>query len=175
MPWDAGRVPDALRAYATRIPPGSRMLIPGCGSAYEAYYLLENGFEVEAIDFSEAAVQIGKANLGCFGDRIRLADFFSFEYGLPYDVVYERAFLCALPPRVWAQYAERMAQILRPGGDLAGFFFLKETQQGPPFGISEAKLRGLLDTSFEQVDERPVADSLPVFQGAERWQVWRRR
>lgn len=175
MPWDAGRVPDALRTYAARTQPGSRILIPGCGSAYEAYYLLENGFDVEAIDFSDAAVAIGKANLGCFGDRIRLADFFSFEYGLPYDVVYERAFLCALPPRAWLEYAERMAQLLRPEGHLAGFFFLKETQKGPPFGISEGGLHELLDPAFEQLEERSVTDSLPVFQGAERWQVWRRR
>ena len=174
-PWDAGRVPDALRAYAKRVAPGSRILIPGCGSAYEAYYLLENGFDVLAIDFSPAAIEIAQANLACFAEHIRLADFFSFDFGVPYDAVYERAFLCALPPRLWPQYAKRMAELIRRGGDLAGFFFLRETEKGPPFGTSPAALQALLERDFEQVEDAPVGDSLAVFQGAERWQVWRRR
>jgi SAM-dependent methyltransferase len=175
MPWDAGKVPDALRAYVRRITPGARILIPGCGSAYEAYYLIENGFDVLAIDFSPAAVEIAQRNLGCFADRIRLADFFTFEFGDPHDVLYERAFLCALPPRIWPRYPPRAAQLLRPGGELAGFFFLKQTEKGPPFGASPEMIRALLEPWFDLTEDLPVADSLPVFQGAERWQVWRRR
>ncbi|HWQ37195.1 MAG TPA: methyltransferase [Burkholderiales bacterium] len=174
-PWDAGRVPDALRAYAKRLRPGTRILIPGCGSAYEAYYLIENGFDVLAIDFSPAAVDAARRTMGCFADHVKLADFFDFDIGEPYDVVYERAFLCALPPRIWPQYPTRMKQVLRPGGELAGFFFFRETEKGPPFGTSPQALHALLDPGFEQVEERPVDDSIPVFQGAERWQVWRRR
>ncbi|MEK6209847.1 MAG: methyltransferase domain-containing protein [Pseudomonadota bacterium] len=174
-PWDAGKVPDALRDYAKRIKSGSRILIPGCGSAYEAYYLAENGFDVLAIDFSPAAVELAKKNLSRFGDIVRLADFFEFDYGKPYDVIYERAFLCALPPRMWPQYPPRTAQLLRPGGELAGFFFFEATEKGPPFGTSPEALHALLDPSFELVEDKAVTDSIPVFQGFERWQVWRRK
>ena len=100
-PWDAGKVPAALREYLPQMPEGARVLIPGCGSAYEAGYLAENGFDVLAIDFSPAAVELARKNLSRFGDIARLADFFEFDYGKPYDVIYERAFLCALPPRMW--------------------------------------------------------------------------
>ena len=174
-PWDAGKVPDALRDYTKRIKSGSRILIPGCGSAYEAGYLAENGFDVLAIDFSPAAVELAKKNLSRFGDIVRLADFFEFDYGKPYEVIYERAFLCALPPRMWPQYAPRMAQLLRPGGELAGFFFFRETEKGPPFGTTPEALHALLDPHFELVEDRVVTDSIPVFQDAERWQVWRKR
>ena len=174
-PWDAGKVPDALREYVMRIKTGSRILIPGCGSAYEAGYLAENGFDVLAIDFSPAAVELAKKNLSGFGDIVRLADFFEFDYGKPYDVIYERAFLCALPPRMWPQYAPRTAQLLRPGGELAGFFFLRETEKGPPFGTTPEALHALLAPHFDLVEDRVVADSIPVFQDAERWQVWRKR
>lgn len=174
-PWDAGKVPAALREYLPRIPKGGRVLIPGCGSAYEAGYLAENGFDVLAIDFSPAAVELAKKNLSRFGDIARLADFFEFDYGKPYDVVYERAFLCALPPRMWPQYPPRTAQLLRPGGELVGFFFFKETENGPPFGTSPKALHALLDPCFELVEDKAVTDSIPVFQGAERWQIWRRR
>ena len=174
-PWDAGKVPHALRNYAKRIKSGCRILIPGCGSAYEAGYLAENGFDVLAIDFSPAAVELAKKNLSRFGDIVRLADFFEFDYGKPYEVIYERAFLCALPPRMWPQYAPRMAQLLRPGGELAGFFFFRETEKGPPFGTTPQALHALLDPHFDLVEDRMATDSIPVFQDAERWQVWRKR
>jgi hypothetical protein len=57
---------------------------------------------------------------------------------------------------------------------LAGFFFLGETPKGPPFGIDEAELDRLLGGAFEKVNDEPAADSIPVFAGRERWQVWRR-
>jgi len=174
-PWDAGKVPDALRDYTKRIKSGSRILIPGCGSAYEAGYLAENGFDVLAIDFSPAAVELAKKNLFRFGDIVRLADFFEFDYGKPYEVIYERAFLCALPPRMWPQYAPRMAQLLRPGGELAGFFFFRETEKGPPFGTTPEALHALLEPHFDLVEDRMATDSIPVFQDAEHWQIWRKR
>jgi len=174
IPWDAGKVPASLQEYALNLSPRVRVLIPGCGSAYEACYLAENGFDVLAIDFSAAAVDLAKKNLSRFSDIVRLADFFEFDYGKPYDVIYERAFLCALPPRLWPQYTPRMAQLLRPGGELAGFFFFQETERGPPFGTTPDALHALLDPCFELVEDKAVTDSIRVFQGLERWQVWRR-
>ncbi|HKQ24001.1 MAG TPA: methyltransferase domain-containing protein [Burkholderiales bacterium] len=175
IPWDAGKVPAALQEYLPRIRKGGRVLIPGCGSAYEAGHLAENGFDVLAIDFSPAAVELGKRNFPRFSDVVRIADFFDFDSGMPYDLVYERAFLCALPAQMWPQYAARVAQLLRPNGELAGFFFLKETEKGPPFGTSPHALHALLDPYFELVENKAVTDSIPVFQGSERWQVWRKR
>lgn len=175
IPWDAGKVPDSLRQYLPRLRPGTRILIPGCGSAYEACYLAENGFDVLAIDFSPAAVALAKKNLAGFGDIVRLADFFEFDPGKPFDVIYERAFLCALPRKMWSGYAERCAQLLNPDGVVAGFFFFAETPKGPPFGTSQPELDALLNPHFERIEDQPVTDSIEVFSGKERWQVWRRK
>lgn len=175
IPWDAGKVPVSLQAYARNLAPGLRALIPGCGSAYEAAYLSDKGCEVLAIDFSAAAVEAARKNLAGFGKIVRLADFFDFDFDRPYDVIYERAFLCALPPRMWPQYARRTAQLLRSGGELVGFFFFRQTEKGPPFGMTQEALHALLDPCFELIDDQAVTDSIPVFQDAERWQVWRRR
>jgi SAM-dependent methyltransferase len=175
IPWDAGRVPAALRQYLPQMPPGARVLIPGCGSAYEAGYLAENGFDVLAIDFSPAAVERARRHLAGFGSIVLEADFFSFASGAPFDVIYERAFLCALPRKMWAAYPDRCAQLLKPGGIIAGFFFFAETPKGPPFGTSQGELDALLRPRFALTDDRPVADSIEVFAGRERWQVWRRR
>jgi len=114
-PWDAGRVPARLQQYAREMKPGARVLIPGCGSGYEAYFLADAGFDVLAIDFSAAAVEVAKANLGRFADLVRLADFFAFDAGPAYDVMFERAFLCALPRKMWGDYSRRTRNWLRPG------------------------------------------------------------
>ncbi len=174
-PWDAGKVPAALQEYARNLSPGARVLIPGCGSAYEAAYLSDKGFDVLAIDFSPAAVEAARKNLGGFRAMVRQADFFKFDFGRPSDVIYERAFLCALPRTKWRGYADRCAELLKPNGIIGGFFFLADTARGPPFGTSPAELDALLMRQFERVDDQPVTDSIEVFAGKERWQVWRRR
>jgi SAM-dependent methyltransferase len=174
-PWDAGKVPVALRDWLPKIKPGARILIPGCGAAYEAYYLAEHGFEVLAIDFSPAAVELARRNLACFGDIVKLADFFEFDAGTGFDIIYERAFLCALPRKTWQRYAERCAQILRPGGSAAGFFFFGDSPKGPPFGTSQHELDALLGPAFALAEDGPVEDSIAVFAGNERWMVWSRK
>ncbi|MBN3782480.1 SAM-dependent methyltransferase [Burkholderia sp. Ac-20345] len=45
----------------------------------------------------------------------------------------------------------------------------------PPFGIERAELDALLTPHFELIEDLPVTDSLPVFEGHERWLTWRRR
>lgn len=174
-PWDAGRVPLRLQQYARTLPAGARILIPGCGSGHEAHFLADAGFDVLAIDFSPAAVAAARANMGAFAERVQLADFFACEVPRPFDVMIERAFLCALPRKLWPDYAARTAEVLGPGGLIAGFWFFHDAPKGPPFGTSEAELHALLEARFERIEDEPVTDSIPVFQGRERWQVWRRR
>lgn len=172
-PWDAGQVPTPLREYAATLAPGSRILIPGCGSAHDAVWLAHAGFDVIAVDFSPAAVEVARQTLGEFAHVVRVADFFDFDAGAHFDVIYERAFLCALPRKMWAGYAPRCAQLLAPGGRLAGFYFFADTPKGPPFGTSQAELDALLVPGFERIEDKPVEDSIEVFRGKERWQVWR--
>jgi len=174
-PWDAGRVPEALGQFLKTEPRGQRVLIPGCGSGYEVRAFAEAGFETLAIDFAPAAVERAQRTLGPLAHLVRLLDFFEFDFAQPFDLIYERAFLCALPRRVWPAYAPRGAELLRPGGRLAGFFFFDEGERGPPFGLKGGELEALLGERLDRVTDAAVSDSIPIFAGKERWQVWARR
>lgn len=174
-PWNAGGVPAALATYAAGRGDRPRTLIPGCGHAWEAGWLAAQGWAVTALDFSPTAVAVARATLGDWPGRLVCADFFDFVPEEPFDLIYERAFLCAIPRRLWAGYGQRMHELLAPGGVLAGFFFFGDEGRGPPFAIRPETLRALLEPWFECADDRPVDDSIGIFSGRERWQVWRRR
>ncbi|VVE28566.1 thiopurine S-methyltransferase [Pandoraea anhela] len=175
MPWDAAGVPKALQDFVAGEGVPRATLIPGCGAAHEAAWLDAQGWPVRAIDFSPVAVESAKAQLGPRASLVEHADFFTYMPPFTPDVVYERAFLCALPRNLWQDYAQRMAQLLPSGARLAGFFFLRETPKGPPFGIGRDGLDALLSADFVCEDAWPIDDSVPVFAGAEHWMVWRRR
>ena len=183
-PWDAGRAPAALAEFVARHPAPRHTLIPGCGSAWDAAYLAECGWPVTALDFSPVAVTTAQAILSRCAEQGRVpatavdlicADFFRFEPRRPYQLIYERAFLCALPRKLWADWGRRVAELLPPDALLAGFFFFCEQPKGPPFGILPEELAELLAPHFVLIEDTPVDDSIPVFAGRERWQVWQRR
>jgi SAM-dependent methyltransferase len=170
-PWDAGSVPARLAQWLRSRPRGQRVLVPGCGAGYEVQAFADRGDDVLGIDFSEAALE----RAGNLGGRVRQADFFALDEE-PFDLVYERTFLCALPRRRWPEWGARIPTLVRPGGLLAGFFFFDDNERGPPFGISQGALRALLEPQFALTEDQPVpaAESVPVLAGKERWQVWKR-
>ena len=173
-PWDAGKVPAAFADFIARQPAPCNTLIPGGGSAWEAGHLAEHGWPVTALDFSPLAVDAAREVLGNLAVDLVCADFFSFSPRRPYQLIYERAFLCALPRKLWADWGQRVAELLPPNGLLAGYFFICDQPKGPPFGILPDQLDELLAANFERIEDAAVNDSIPVFLGKERWLVWRR-
>jgi cyclopropane fatty-acyl-phospholipid synthase-like methyltransferase len=148
------------------------VLVPGCGSGYEVQHFADHGDHVLGIDFSEPALSRARK----LALPVRLADFFALDEP-PFDLVYERTFLCALPRSRWPEWSARMPKMVRPGGLLAGFFFFDDNERGPPFGIAQPRLRALLEPAFDLVDDEqvPAEESVPVLAGKERWQVWKRQ
>jgi SAM-dependent methyltransferase len=176
-PWDFGGVPAAVSEYLTSHPAGGRVLIPGCGSGYELAAFAAAGYDALAIDFAPAAVARAQERLGQpLARRVVLDDFFRRHFGAPFDLIYERTFLCALPPDLRSAYARRMTELVRPGGLIVGFFFFENTpvEDGPPWGLAPGAIEKLLGKNFHRVQDRPVSDSLPIFLNKERWQEWRR-
>ena len=196
LPWDQHEVPAPLRRALTQDPatsgiPGSpaRVLIPGCGSGYELECLAGAGYDALAIDISPPAIARARGLVGTYAERVQLADCFALatdpDHRGGYDWIYERAFCCALPPRLWATWGEAMAALVAPGGVLAGVFHvdpdpelaIQAKRRGPPFAIRAGELALLLEPNFVCIDDCsvPHEESIPVFRGKERWMVWRRR
>jgi hypothetical protein len=172
-PWDQAGVQPQFEAFAAAHA-DLAVLIPGCGNAWEARWLAERGRTVRAIDFAPNAVANARAALGSHADVVEQADFFAYAPPFAPGWVFERAFLCALPPAQRTRYAQRLAALLAPGALLAGYFFIGEPQKGPPFPMLRDTLDALLTPYFTLIDDQPATNSLPVFAGRERWMVWRR-
>jgi SAM-dependent methyltransferase len=177
MAWDQHGVPAALIHFLEGNSKKGTALIPGCGSGYEVKAFHEFDWRPLAVDFSPAAVERAHAVLGELASAVQLADFFKGELGGPFDVVYERTFLCSLPPERWTAYAQRMAELLKPGGRLVGLFAYGEEDEPPPFPLTRASARSLFGAQFMLAEDHaiPAEQSLPLFVGKERWQVWRRK
>ncbi len=178
QPWDLGKVPPDLPAFLgeTRVEP-TRVLIPGCGTGYEVRAFHEAGHDVLAIDFSGPAVAQAKAALGPLGDKVVQMNFFKHDFGEDrFGLVYERGFLCSIPRERWPEYAAKMAQIVRPGGAIVGLFLYGEEPEPPPFPLTESLAESLLGPWFELTRSKPASpETVPVYQGMERWQEWVRR
>jgi trans-aconitate methyltransferase len=177
-PWDKGGVPQALQEFIKKAERPMATLIPGCGLGHEVALLGQSGWDVVAIDFSSKAVASARANIGKWSSHVIEADFFQYQPERHLELIYERAFLCALPPAMRGDIVARWASLLPAGGLLAGFFYIDDSAErslkGPPFSIARDELTDLMQPYFELLEERTVSDSLAVFEGKERWQVWRR-
>ncbi|MES2923504.1 MAG: methyltransferase domain-containing protein [Verrucomicrobiota bacterium] len=174
LPWDLGHTPGHLEAFLQQLQNPGRVLIPGCGSGYEVKCFHDAGHDVIAIDFCESAVAHARKVLGPLGDKVRQGDFFKHECGeTRYDFIYERGFLCSLPPSLWQDYAARMSHLLAPGGKLFGLFLYGDEPEPPPYPLQEKTARDILGKHFRLTNTTAVeVPSVPVYQGMEYWQQW---
>ena len=156
--WDIGAASPPLTDYIDQIPAAQRarrVLIPGCGNAYEAQYLLDAGFsDITVLDIAPTALHQLRLRLDDAGpdpdwaQRLHLvcADFFTFSGA--FDLILEQTFFCALDPGLRNAYARKMHELLAPGGKLVGVLFDRTFEGGPPFGGSTAEYRQLFEPLF---------------------------
>lgn len=136
--WDIGYVSTPLKEYIDQLNNKElKILIPGCGNAYEAEYLVSKGFKnVFLIDWSETALDNFKKRAHEIPDsHLFCEDFFKHEE--KYDLIIEQTFFCSLDPAERANYAKKMHGLLNNKGKLAGLLFNDRLNDDvPPFGGS---------------------------------------
>ena len=171
--WDARATTPPLRAYFDQLDVAQqpRILIPGAGRAYEAEYLHRAGFRhVFVADLAPEALQALAARVPDFpAEHLLLTDFFALPNAVPYDLIVEQTFFCALNPALRPAYAQQCAALLRPGGTLMGVLF--DTDFGPvsepPFGGTKEEYQGYFAPYFAFRHFATAINSLPPRRGRE--------
>jgi len=174
--WDLGEISTPLKQYIDQLADKEiRILIPGCGNAYEAAYLLEHGFkQVTCIDISPSLCDELEKRLGKSGLRVICGDFFT--HSGQYDLILEQTFFCALSPALRENYAKHMASLLPKGGKLAGVLFnCVFEKEGPPFGGDAGEYRVYFEPFFYLKHFAPCYNSISPRSGNELFMVLERK
>ncbi|WP_299824617.1 methyltransferase domain-containing protein [uncultured Pontibacter sp.] len=171
--WDTGAITTPLKSYFDQLENKTlRILIPGCGNAYEAEYLFRNGFKhVYLVDIALAPLQNFAERVPDFPkEQLLHQDFFELEG--KYDLMVEQTFFCALEPSLRPAYAQKAASLLEPGGKLAGLLFsITFDKAGPPFGGSKEEYEVYFKPYFRFKHFSQAYNSIPPRQGSELFMV----
>jgi methyl halide transferase len=166
--WDLRQVSPPLKAYFDQVQNKDiSILIPGCGSAHEANYLLSLGFkDITLVDISEALVGALRTKLAGTGLKVLCQDI--FEHEGQYDLIVEQTLFCALDPSLRARYADKMQGLLSEQGKLVGVLFGTVFEKaGPPFGGSREEYLALFSDKFNIRKMDNCYNSVAQRQGSE--------
>lgn len=149
--WDIGHASPAITEYMSQYHnKNAAILIPGCGNAYEAEYLVENGFNnITLIDIAPKAVELLKVKFAHIPQVKILCEDFFLHLG-KYDLMIEQTFFCALPLVKRNDYAKKAASLLNKNGRIIGVLFDKTFERpGPPFGGNTGEYKTIFSPYFD--------------------------
>lgn len=147
---------------------GCRVFVPLCGQSVDMIWLMEQGYQVVGVEFSEIAcrtffeenkiaVKLTKITnfVSYQSDAISIfcGDLFKLDRKIlgKIDAIYDRAALIALPKEVRKTYSKYLVELT----PLAAVMFLITTvydqneMQGPPFSVNEDEVIALYSARFE--------------------------
>ncbi len=167
--WDAGEITTPLKTYIDQLKDKSiDILIPGCGNAHEATYLLSQGFtNTNVVDYAPLAINGFLKRFPDFPEsQAHCEDF--FEHKGAYNLIIEQTFFCAIDPNLRSRYVAQMARLLKPGGKLVGVLFVDPfTGEGPPFGGSIEEYKERFEEHFNIHTMEPCHNSIEPRSGRE--------
>jgi len=173
-PWDKGKphpeLPFLVQQHRELLAKAGTILVPGCGSGYDAHLLQQSGEgRVTGLDLAEEAIARAREHHPGSAVDWQVGDLFTWPEKA--DLVFEHTCFCAIPVSRRTDYVEAVSRILPPGGHLLAIFFLNpdhEGEEGPPFGVSPAALQSFFEGRFEFVWSQPPAQTYPEREGEGR-------
>ncbi len=166
--WDLGEISPPLKAYFDQLENKDiKILIPGCGRAYEGIYLWENGFKnIHLADYSQLALDEVKKNCSSFpADQLHCVDFFELEG--QFDLIVEQTMFCAIDPSFREKYIHKIPELLAPNGKHIGVLFNRDFEGGPPFGGSTKEYATLFSKNLELILMEDCHNSVEPRLGSE--------
>ena len=172
--WDLGAPSTPLKEYIDQLTNQNlRILIPGCGPAWEGQYLHERGFRnVWLMDLTGGPFAKFLERCPDFPqEHLLIGDFFAHQ--VQYDRIIEQTFFCAIDPALRDRYVEQAHMLLKPGGRLVGVLFDDpmpgKDPAGPPFGGTRAEYIERFGKHFTELSIEPCHNSIPPRAGREVW------
>jgi len=167
--WDIGFAAPAITSFMQQLNNKNvAILIPGCGNAYEAEFLLANGFtNITLIDIAEEAVNRLKEKFkNEHHIRILCQDYFNHQGN--YDIIIEQTFFCAQVLERRNEYVQKTASLLNNNGILIGVLFnVVFEKEGPPFGGNKNEYQQLFEKEFIIKTLEPCYNSIAPRAGNE--------
>jgi methyl halide transferase len=168
--WDLGQVSPALKDYFDQLTDKNlAILIPGAGNAYEAEYLVNNGFtNVYVCDLAEQPLKnLLQRCPKISADHLLLSDFFEIK-NLKFDLIIEQTFFCAINKNLRNNYFKKVYDLLKPNGKLVGLLFNDVLNNDkPPFGGSIEEYVGYFKSLFEPLVYETAHNSVKPRAGRE--------
>lgn len=175
---DKGAAPEKRAAL--------KVFVPLCGKSKDMLWLSQAGYSVFGVECSEAAVKAffeenalnykhaEKDQHGFYQSsgqsaviEIFQGDFFALQKKDLEEItdVFDRAALVALPDDMRKQYAQKMAELQKPGVRtlLVTLTYDQAQMNGPPFSVSEENVVALFSTYFsiEKLCYKNIIDDEP--------------
>lgn len=175
-PWDMKAPSPPIKHYIDTIKNKSAaILIPGCGNAYEAGYLLDQGFtDVSIVDLSTTIMAALQKRYEGTALKVITGDFFDLTG--TYDFILEQTFFCAIDPSFRKAYVAKCYELLNPGGKIAGVFFYKKmVDVEPPYIADTEEYIAHFKEDFSLNTLEPCTISVPPRMGRELYFEFEKR
>ncbi|MDT8318885.1 MAG: thiopurine S-methyltransferase [Xanthomonadales bacterium] len=188
--WHEGRtgfhqqaVHDCLQRHWPKLTENSSVLVPMCGKSLDMLWLEDQGLTVTGVELVEQAAEAfchenglacsvsledGRKHYQLIDSNIRLVvdDFFHFARhyrGRPFDSLYDRAALVALPPELRRKYVSACKSLLSPCHDglLVTLEYEQALMDGPPFSVTANEVQRHWAGRVACIERRNALDTLP--------------
>jgi thiopurine S-methyltransferase len=182
--WHEAGGSTALRKFWPGLAAGKRVLVPFCGASVDMLWLAKQGHDVTGVELSE----IGARAFFSFADipyeidtdgghvrfrglrhrvSIHCTDYFQFA-AEPFDAVYDRAALVALPAGLRPAYVEHTRNLMKT--DAAHLLITLEYDQskadGPPYSVLAGEVRSYWPEMHRAGDRSALKNMPPKFREA---------
>ncbi len=151
-----------IAIFCQSLPSGARVLDVGCGSGRDSAYFLKQGFEVVALDASEALAQEAQERIG---QPVVVKPVQEVDWLSAFDAIWCSASLLHVPKVQMPDVLERLHTALRPEGVFFASFKVGKGEQTDALGrffsyYEPQEIGALCAPFFEKLSLRVDEDSI---------------
>ncbi len=152
---------DNLIKYASSVfDPSDRILVPLCGKSIDLIWLAKQGHGVVGVELAKQAIDEfisenkihGKWEDNRFQTNVSRLSLYHqdfFYHDGKYEAIYDRACLVALSKELRQRMAQKYKDLLIPKGKILLITLVHESDEGPPYSISDEEINNLFAADFK--------------------------